>query len=94
MSKTLYAEFTVLPGSEEIVASLMASLTEQVRAEPGNQLFLPHTKAAEPNKYFVFEVYDDDAAFEAHINAHYGKTFNATLVEHIAEDGSQLTWLQ
>ena len=41
MTKTRYAEFTVKPGSEDRVAAMMRELTEHVRREPGNQLFLP-----------------------------------------------------
>jgi quinol monooxygenase YgiN len=93
MTKTLYAEFTVKPGSEAIVAEMMRELGEQVRQEPGNRLFLPYTRESNPREYFVFEVYDDDAAFQAHITADYGARFNAKLADHIVEDGSVLTWL-
>lgn len=94
MPKTLYAEFTVKPGSEERVAEMMRELTELVRQEPGNQLFLPYTRESNPREYFVFEVYRDNAAFQEHITAEYGAKFNAELAEHIEEDGSVLTWLQ
>lgn len=94
MTKTLYAEFTVKPGREARVAEMMRELTEQVRREPGNQLFLPYTRENNPREYFVFEVYEDDAAFQEHISAEYGATFNGELADHIEEDGSVLTWLQ
>ena len=94
MTKTLYAEFTVKPGSEDRVADMMRQLTEEVRREPGNQLFLPYTRESNPREYFVFEVYRDDEAFREHITADYGAVFNAELAEHIEEDGSVLTWLQ
>lgn len=94
MTKTLYAEFTVKPGSEERVAAMMRELTERVRNEPGNQLFLPYTRESNPREYFVFEVYRDDEAFREHITADYGAVFNAELAEHIEEDGSVLTWLE
>jgi len=93
MAKTLYAEFTVKPGSEERVAEMMRELTERVRNEPGNQLFLPYTRESRPREYFVFEVYRDDEAFREHITADYGAVFNAELAAHIEEDGSVLTWL-
>ena len=57
MSKTLYAEFTVKPGSEARVAEMMLELTRHVRQEPGNELFLPYTREENPRDYFVFEVY-------------------------------------
>ena len=94
MTKTLYAEFTVKPGSEDRVAEMMRQLTIDVRKEPGNQLFLPYTRETNPREYFVFEVYEDDAAFQEHISADYGARFNGELADLIEEDGSVLTWLQ
>ena len=91
--KTLFAEFTALPGHEDRVAELMAGLTEKVRREPGNVAFLPFTREEHPRRWVVSEQYRDEAAFEAHITADYGAEFNAQLVHHIVEDGSQLTWL-
>jgi quinol monooxygenase YgiN len=94
MTKTLYAEFTVKPGNEGRVAEMMRQLTAEVRREPGNQLFLPYTRETNPREYFVFEVYEDDAAFQEHISADYGARFNGELAHLIEEDGSVLTWLQ
>ncbi|MFE4226577.1 putative quinol monooxygenase [Arthrobacter sp. NPDC056886] len=93
MSKTLYAEFTVKPGSEARVAEMMLELTQNVSQEPGNVLFLPYTREENPRDYFVFEVYRDEAAFEEHIRADYGFRFNEELARHIEGDGSALTWL-
>ncbi|UVJ39104.1 putative quinol monooxygenase [Arthrobacter sp. CJ23] len=94
MTKTLYAEFTVKHGSEARVAEMMAELTGHVRREPGNVMFLPYTRETNPREYFVFEVYRDEPAFQEHISAEYGRTFNAELADHIEGDGSVLTWLQ
>jgi quinol monooxygenase YgiN len=94
MPKTLYAEFTVTPGNERRVTEMMRELTAQVRQEPGNLCFDAYTEEANPNRYFVFEVYKDDAAFEAHISADYGARFNAELTDLIEGDGSELTWLR
>ncbi|TAP28224.1 antibiotic biosynthesis monooxygenase [Arthrobacter sp. S41] len=92
--KTLYAEFTVKEGHEARVAELMNELTEHVRNEPGNVLFLPYVREERPREYFVFEVYEDEQAFQDHISADYGAVFNGELAEHIEGDGSELTWLQ
>ena len=94
MPKTLYAEFTVKPGNEERVAEMMRELTVLVRQEPGNVTFSPYTEEANPNRYFVFEVYADEAAFQAHITAPYGARFNAELAGLIEGDASELTWLR
>jgi len=94
MLKTLYAEFTVKPGKEARVAEMVRALSECVRQEPGNVVFDPYTEAANPNRYFVFEVYRDEAAFAAHISADYGVRFNAELADLIEGDASELTWLR
>jgi quinol monooxygenase YgiN len=94
MPKTLYAEFTVKRGNEARAAEMMRELTAQVRQEPGNVTFAPYTEEANPNRYFVFEVYEDEAAFQAHISADYGARFNAELAGLIEGDASELTWLR
>ena len=91
--KTLFAEFTALPGHEERVSFLIQGLADKVRQEPGNVVFQPFTREDHPRRWFVFEQYADEAAFEAHINAGYGAEFNAELAQHIVEEGSELTWL-
>ena len=93
MTETLFAEFTAKAGSEREVARLVADLTLLVRAEPGNVSFEPSVRRDDPRRYFIYEVYRDRAAFEAHIGAEYGAEFNAALNPLIEEDGSVLTWL-
>lgn len=93
MSTALYAEFTVLPGSSSIVAALVSDLAIAVRAEPGCLAFEPYTLASDPLRWFVYEVYADDAAFEAHLAADHGARFNAALAEHVEGGGSRLTRL-
>jgi len=89
----LYAEFTARPGAEDAVAGLVAELTARVREEPGNISFEPSTLRDAPRRWFVYEVYRDEAAFGAHIGAPYGAVFNSALGPLIEEDGSRLTWL-
>lgn len=92
MTRALYAEFTVLPGSASAVAVLVSSLTAAVRAEPGCVAFEPYLTA--PGEYFVYEVYRDDAAFAEHVSSAHSHEFNAALAGHVAGGGSRLTWLE
>jgi quinol monooxygenase YgiN len=68
-------------------------LTLQVRAEPGNLVFDPHTLVDEPRRWFVYEVYRDEEAFRDHVAADYGAAFNAELAPLVEGGGSQLTFL-
>ena len=93
MTKSLYAEFTALPGNEDRVRELLLELTAEVRRETGNVTFAPYTLESDPRRFFVFEVYSDEAAFGAHVSADYGLRFNTQLAGLIEGSGSELTWL-
>jgi quinol monooxygenase YgiN len=91
--RLLYARFTALPGQRDAVAALVRDLSDRVRKEPGNVHFAVTTKAEDPDAFFVFEEYRDDAAFNEHLGADYVTQFNVALADLIVEDGSVLTWL-
>ncbi|AND15280.1 antibiotic biosynthesis monooxygenase [Rathayibacter tritici] len=92
-ARILVAEFTALPGNEETVAGMIADLAVLVRQEPGNVEFVPYRREDDPARFFVYEVYRDEEAFQAHISADYGAVFNERLGPLIVEPNSQLTWL-
>ena len=68
----LHAVFTALPEKGEEVAALLRDFAEVVRAEEGNVLFDATRLVDDPDRFFVYEVYRDDAAFQAHISAPAG----------------------
>ena len=72
---------------------MISGLADDVRREPGNTEFTVYRERDNPRKFFVFEQYLDEAAFDAHINAEYGAIFNRRLSSLIEEGESQLTWL-
>jgi quinol monooxygenase YgiN len=94
MKKTLPAEFSARPGCEEYVAELVKDYFRQVREEPGNLAFEVYTEQqSDPLTYWIFEVYADEAAFQAHLAASYGALSNAELQQLINEKESVLTFL-
>jgi len=90
----LIATFTAQDGQAEAVASLLADLATKVRQEPGNVAFDCYQHADNPQVFVVHEIYQDRAAFEAHIGADYGAVFNAQLRQLIVEPNSILTFLK
>ncbi len=90
---TLIAEFTALPGQADAVDTLLAGLAEDVRRETGNLVFECYRRRDNDAKFIVYEVYEDRAAFAAHIAADYGAVFNAALRKLIVEPNSVLTFL-
>lgn len=93
MTIALYGEFTATPGNIEQVRSLIDDFAQTVRAEPGNIRFDVHTLESEPAKVFVYELYRDAAAFEAHLAAPAGAEFNRVLTDLVEGGGSSLTML-
>jgi quinol monooxygenase YgiN len=93
-SVILYATFTASAGSAAAVAALLNEYAVTVRKEPGNVLFEASCKADEPESFFVYEEYTDEAAFQAHLNAPYGVPFNVALAPLIVEPQSRLTFLR
>ncbi|WP_329267110.1 putative quinol monooxygenase [Streptomyces sp. NBC_01451] len=93
MKKTLLAEFTAREGAQDEVARLIGDYARSVRQEEGNIIFDVYTRANAPRAFWVFEVYRDEEAFQAHLNAPYGGPFNAALTPLIEEAASVLTFL-
>ncbi|MEV8037945.1 putative quinol monooxygenase [Streptomyces sp. NPDC086182] len=93
MRKTLLAEFTAREGAKDEIASLIGDYALKVREEEGNIAFDVYTKEADPRAFWIFEVYQDEDAFQAHLNAPYGGPFNAALNPLVEEDASVLTFL-
>jgi quinol monooxygenase YgiN len=93
MVTALYAEFTARDGAEDALGEKVTELTAAVRAEAGNLAFDPYTLETDPRHWFVYEVYADDDAFQAHIGAPHSVAFNAVLPDLIEGAGSVLTWL-
>ena len=51
---------------EEFLAGMAANAEAAVRDEPGCLRFDVSSVAADPNRFFLYELYTDAAAFEAH----------------------------
>jgi len=79
MPKTLLAEFTAREGAEDEVARLILDYAEKVRQEEGHPVFGILTKEANPRGFRIYEVYRDEDAFQAHLEAPYGGPFNTVL---------------
>lgn len=89
----LYAEFTALPGASDTVEALITEYAATVRAEPGNRAFHVYRRAEDADRFVVFELYRNRAAFDEHVGAEAGRAFNAELVPRIVEPHSTLSFL-
>jgi quinol monooxygenase YgiN len=76
MAYTVAVTWIAKDGEEDAVAAALERLVEPSRAEPGVQVYLPNRDAGDPRRFFIYEQYDDEAAYTAH-----------TETEHFKRDG-------
>ena len=62
------------PGEEKTIAELLRSFLPQAQKEKGVKQFQIHQNAAEPQKFFFYEVFADEAAFADHQQTDHFKT--------------------
>lgn len=91
--KYLYAQFTAEEGQGDAVAALLRGYGDDVSAEPGNVRFDAHRLEADPQSFFVYEEYVDEAAFQAHLATEHCAAFNQAFAPHVVGGASTLTWL-
>ena len=53
-------------GEEEAVRTILETLAPLCRAEPGCRQFTIHRSTEDPRLFFLYEQYEDEAAFAAH----------------------------
>lgn len=53
-------------GEADNVADILTRFAPQARQEPGVKLFLVHRSMTNPAQFLFYELFDDDAAFQAH----------------------------
>ena len=67
----LLVQFVVKPGTEEQAKTYMRTMQEHTRREPGCRRYVGHQSLQDPRRFCFYEVYEDEAALEAHRAAPY-----------------------
>ena len=85
-SFVLIVDFRLTPGSTEKLVQLIAdNANSSVRDEPGCKRFDVLTPAGEKDRIVLYEIYDDRAAFEAHLRTPHFARFNEASAPLIRE---------
>ena len=66
MAFVLAARWTAKTGEEDRVRDCLERLAVASRREPGCRFYQPCQDQADPCSFLVFEIYDDEAACDAH----------------------------
>jgi autoinducer 2-degrading protein len=78
-------DYDILPAERD---NFLAALTENGKAsvtEPGCREFNIHVLASDPNHVFIYEVYDNDAAVQAHRATDHFKKYAATTAKMVVK---------
>ena len=65
------ARYRTAEGKDDEVEHVLRIMSKLTRQEPGNRAYIAHRGADDPRKFFLYEQYVDEAAFEAHKAAPY-----------------------
>jgi (4S)-4-hydroxy-5-phosphonooxypentane-2,3-dione isomerase len=85
-SYVIIVEFRLVPGSlEKFLRLIEDNANASVRDEPGCTRFDVLTPAGEGDKIVLYEIYDDRAAFEAHLRTPHFARFNEATAALIAD---------
>ncbi len=63
------------PGEEERLAKSLEALIKPTMAEPGVKVFIPYRASADPKIFFVYELYENEAGWQAHQETPHFKAF-------------------
>ena len=70
----IIARFTVQDGKVDEVLGYLSEATVPSLAEPGCHMYVANRDLADPNVVVMYEQYDDEAAFESHVNSSHCQT--------------------
>ncbi len=71
----LVVHFTIRPGEEERAKDYIRVMQEHTRKEPGCRRYVGHQSMQDPRRFCFYEVYDDQAALDAHRGAPYFREY-------------------
>ncbi|XAH24524.1 putative quinol monooxygenase [Xylophilus sp. GW821-FHT01B05] len=78
MTLAVLVDFQIQPAHAEAFAEAIAhNARESVAQEPGCHRFDVCRDPADPGTFFLYELYDDQAAFAAHLAAPHFQAFDA-----------------
>jgi len=67
MAYVVAATWRAREGEEDAIVRILEAVVPLARGEPACRLFQAHRSADNPREFFLYEQYDDEAGFQAHL---------------------------
>ena len=71
MAYVVSAHWRAKEGKEERLAELIAEMTPPSRSEPGNLFYQAQRSVDDPQLFYLYEQYADEAAYQAHMDSEH-----------------------
>jgi quinol monooxygenase YgiN len=88
----IIARFKVKPGNVAEVISLLGKAAGPSRQEPGCHLYIANQDLSDPDMIVMYEQYDDEAAFQAHLDSPHCKEIVVGKVVPLLESRQRETY--
>lgn len=88
----IIARFKVKPGHVDEVIELLGEAAGHSRKEPGCHLYIANRNLADSNSIVMYEQYDDEAAFQTHLDSPHCREIVAGKVVPLLESRSRETF--
>lgn len=86
MAYVVRANWRAKEGAEAAVLEAIRALTPISREEPGNRFYQAYRDPAEPSVFRLFEIYDDEPAYQAHVASDHFKQYGFGTAIPLLED--------
>lgn len=71
MAFAISARWTAFDGSEDRANEVIREMTPLVRAETGCRFYQANRDPKDPRVFFIYEIFDDEAALQVHIDSEH-----------------------
>ena len=88
----IIARFKVKPGHVDEVISLLGEASVPSRQEPGCHLYIANRDLSDPDAIVMYEQYDDEAAFQAHLDSPHCREIVAGKIVPLLESRQRETF--
>lgn len=86
MAYVVSAHWRAKQGKEERLAALIEEMTAPSRAEPGNVFYQAQRSLEDPQLFYLYEQYADEAAYAAHMDSeHFTRLVKGEAIPELLE---------
>ena len=75
MAYIVAATYRAKEGEEEKVREVLETMAPLSRAEPACRFYQAHRSPEDPRVFFLYEQYDDEAGYQAHMATEHFETY-------------------